>query len=193
MLDTNGRKFIQPAIEVISNIFLSFGLKANTVTFIAFVIGVFSAIAFYFGNNFIAVILLWISGMLDAVDGTMARKTKTTPFGTILDITFDRIVEISIVVVIALKFPTNSFLMVILLSSILISMTIFLTVGALSEKHSEKSFYYQPGLAERTEGFIFFTLMMLFNSSISIIAIIFLMAILFTAMQRILEAKKNLS
>ena len=193
MLDTNGRKFIQPAIEVISNIFLSFGLKANTVTFIAFVIGVFSAIAFYFGNNFIAVILLWISGMLDAVDGTMARKTKTTPFGTILDITFDRIVEISIVVVIALKFPTNSFLMVILLSSILISMTIFLTVGALSEKHSEKSFYYQPGLAERTEGFIFFTLMMLFNSYINIIAIIFSMAILFTAMQRILEAKKNLN
>ena len=192
MLDTNGRKFIQPAIEVISNIFLSFGLKANTVTFIAFVIGVFSAIAFYFGNNFIAVILLWISGMLDAVDGTMARKTKTTPFGTILDITFDRIVEISIVVVIALKFPTNSFLMVILLSSILISMTIFLTVGALSEKHSEKSFYYQPGLAERTEGFIFFTLMMLFNSYISIIAIIFSLAILFTALQRILEAKKNL-
>jgi archaetidylinositol phosphate synthase len=193
MLDTNGRKFIQPAIEVISNIFLSFGLKANTVTFIAFVIGVFSAIAFYFGNNFIAVILLWISGMLDAVDGTMARKTKTTPFGTILDITFDRIVEISIVVVVALKFPTNNFLMVILLSSIIISMTIFLTVGALSEKHSEKSFYYQPGLAERTEGFIFFTVMMLFNSYINIIAIIFSMAILFTALQRILEAKKNLN
>ena len=193
MLDTNGRKFIQPAIEVISNIFLSFGLKANTVTFIAFVIGVFSAIAFYFGNNFIAVILLWISGMLDAVDGTMARKTKTTPFGTILDITFDRIVEISIVLAIAMRFPTNNFLLVILLSSIIISMTVFLTVGALSDKHSEKSFYYQPGLAERTEGFIFFSLMMLFNSYINVIAIIFSLAIIFTAMQRILEAKKSLN
>ena len=193
MLDTKGRKFVQPIIEVISNIFLSLGLKANTITFIAFIMGVFSAIAFYFGNNLIAVILLWVSGLLDAVDGTMARKTKTTPFGTILDITFDRIVEISIVVVIALKFPSNNFLLVILLSSIIVSMTIFLTVGALSEKHSEKSFYYQPGLAERTEGFIFFSLMMLFNSYINIIVIIFSLAIIFTAMQRILEAKKSLN
>jgi len=72
-------------------------------------------------------------------------------------------------------------------------MTVFLTVGALSDKYSEKSFYYQPGLAERTEGFIFFSLMMIFNNYINIIVIIFSLAILYTAIQRILEAKKILS
>ena len=192
MLDTKGRKFVQPVIEIIASIFLKIGFKANTITFAAFIIGIFSGITFYFGYNLIAVIVLWLSGLLDAVDGTMARRTKTSSFGTILDITFDRIVEISIIVAIALRFPTNNFLLVILLSSIIISMTIFLTVGALSDKYSEKSFYYQPGLAERTEGFIFFSLMMLFNSYINIIVIIFSLAIIYTALERMIQAKKIL-
>lgn len=193
MLDTKGRKFVQPIIETIAKLFLKLGFKANSITFLAFIIGILSAIVFYFSYNLIAVIILWISGLLDAVDGTMARKTKATAFGTILDITFDRVVEISIIVAIALKFPNNSFELVILLSSIILSMTIFLTVGALSDKYSEKSFYYQPGLAERTEGFIFFSLMILFNNFINIISIIFSLAIFYTAIQRILEAKRILN
>lgn len=192
MLDTRGRKFVQPIIEIIADLFLKVGLKANYITFTAFSIGVFSSIVFYFGYNLAAVIMLWISGLLDAVDGTMARKTTTTLFGTILDITFDRLVEISIIIVIALRFSNNNFVLVLLLSSIIISMTVFLTVGALSDKQSEKSFYYQPGLAERTEGFIFFSLMMLFNGYINTIGIIFALAIIYTALQRILEAKKIL-
>ncbi len=193
MLDTKGREFVQPVIEIVANIFLKIGFKANTITFAAFFMGIISAIVFYFGYNLIGVIVLWLSGLLDAVDGTIARKTTTTSFGTILDITFDRIVEISIVIAIAIRFPKNSFLLVLLLSSIVISMTIFLTVGALSDKHSEKSFYYQPGLAERTEGFIFFSLMMLFNSQINIIAILFTLAICYTALQRMMEAWKILN
>lgn len=193
MLDTKGRKFVQPIIETVAKLFLKLGFQANSITFLAFIIGVLSAVVFYFSHSLIAVILLWTSGLLDAVDGTMARKTKTTAFGTILDITFDRVVEISIVVAIALKFPYNSFLMVVLLSSIILSMTVFLTVGALSDKYSEKSFYYQPGLAERTEGFIFFSLMILFNNYINIISIIFSLAIFYTAIQRILEAKRILN
>lgn len=193
MLDTKGRKFVQPIIEAVAKLFLKLGFQANGITFLAFIIGVLSAVVFYFSHNLIAVILLWTSGLLDAVDGTMARKTKTTAFGTILDITFDRVVEISIVVAIALKFPCNSFLMVVLLSSIILSMTVFLTVGALSDKYSEKSFYYQPGLAERTEGFIFFSQMILFNNYINLISIIFSLAIFYTAIQRILEAKRILN
>lgn len=193
MLDTKGRKFIQPVIEIIANVFLKMGFKANTITFLAFIIGIVSAVIFYCGYNLIAVMILWFSGLLDAVDGTMARKTRTTSFGTILDITFDRLVEISIIVVIAMKFPNYNFLLILLLSSIIISMTVFLTVGALSDKQSEKSFYYQPGLAERTEGFLFFSFMMLFNAHINVIITIFSLAIIYTALQRMLEAKKILN
>lgn len=192
MLDTKGRKYVQPVINKIADMFLKLGLKADTATFIALLLGLSASFTLYFGYNILAVILLWLSGLMDAVDGTIARKTKSTPFGTLIDIVFDRIVEISIIIVSALKYPGCRFSMVILLSSIILSMTVFLTVGALSEKHSEKSFYYQPGLAERTEGFIFFSLMMLMQKHISIIAILFALTIFYTAAQRVIEAKKIL-
>lgn len=192
MLDTKGRKYVQPIINTIANMFLELGLKADAVTLIALVLGLSASFALYFGYSILAVVLLWISGLMDAVDGTIARKTKSTPFGTLIDITFDRIVEISIILVNALKYSDCRLSMVILLSSIILSMTVFLTVGALSEKHSEKSFYYQPGLAERTEGFIFFSLMMLIQKYIGIIAVLFALTIFYTAAQRIIEAKKIL-
>ena len=72
------------------------------------------------------------------------------------------------------------------------SMTIFLTVGALSEKKGVKSFYYQAGVAERSEGFIFFSLMILIPSYLGIITNIFSILIIITAMQRFLEAKRLL-
>ena len=72
------------------------------------------------------------------------------------------------------------------------SMTIFLTVGALSEKKGVKSFYYQAGVAERSEGFIFFSLMILIPSYLGIITNIFSILIIITAIQRFLEAKRLL-
>ena len=72
------------------------------------------------------------------------------------------------------------------------SMTIFLTVGALSEKKGVKSFYYQAGVVERSEGFIFFSLMILIPSYLGIITNIFSILIIITAIQRFLEAKRLL-
>ena len=43
-------------------------------------------------------------------------------------------------------------------------MTIFLTVGALAQNNGMKSFRYQAGLAERSEGFICFSFMILLSS-----------------------------
>lgn len=71
-------------------------------------------------------------------------------------------------------------------------MTVFLTVGAVSEKKGIKSFYYQSGLAERTEGFILFTFMMLLTDYLLWITLIFLAVEMFTALQRLREAKKLL-
>lgn len=71
-------------------------------------------------------------------------------------------------------------------------MTIFLTVGALSEKKGVKSFYYQAGVVERSEGFIFFSLMILIPSYLGIITNIFSILIIITAIQRFLEAKRLL-
>lgn len=196
MLDTYGRSFVQPSIQTTAQFLLNKGLSANQVTVIAFIVGVSASILIYFGMPVLGVIVLWISGFLDAVDGSMARQSKTTTsWGTVLDVTFDRIVETGIIIALALRHPDPKilFLFLILAISIIFTMTIFLTVGAVSDKKSMKSFYYQPGLAERTEGFILFSLLALFQSQLVFWTIVFIIIEIITGLQRLLEARRILN
>ncbi|PFA68657.1 CDP-alcohol phosphatidyltransferase [Bacillus sp. AFS015802] len=193
MLDTHARKWVQPSIEGAAQLFLKKGLTANQVTVTAFIVGSTTGLVYYLGFPILAVILLWLSGFLDAVDGTMARLTKPSPFGTVMDVTFDRIVEISVILGVAFLHPDIMWALLLLSVSIIISMTIFLTVGAVSEKQGMKSFYYQAGLAERTEGFILFSVMMVFPSIVLWTTLLFFAVELYTGIQRFLEAKRLLS
>lgn len=192
MLDTHARKYVDPFIDRTATSLLKVGLTATQVTHIAFVIGVTSGIFIYLGQPFLALIVLWLSGFLDAVDGSMARKTTSSAWGTLLDISYDRVVEISVILGLAFLYPDSMWALLLLACSIIWAMTIFLTVGALTEKKGMKSFYYQAGLAERTEGFILFSLMILFPSYLTLLTLVFLAVELFTAFQRLSEARKIL-
>lgn len=193
MLDTHGRKYVDPIINCGANFFIKLNLTANNVTIIALLLGILTSVFIYIDMNILAVITLWISGYLDAVDGSIARKTKTTSlFGTLMDITFDRIVETSIILSLAMRYSNARINFIVLLVCIIISMTIFLTVGALVEKKGMKSFYYQAGVAERSEGFLMFSLMILVPNYIVIFTNLFSAIIFITIIQRIIEAKKIL-
>lgn len=193
MLDTHCRKYIQPLIGVGADIAMKLGLTANGVTIIAMLLGLLSGVLVALGFNIVAVLVLWFSGYLDAVDGTIARKTKSSsPFGTVMDITFDRMVEGAVILGVAYKYTEFSFISLVLAVSIIISMTIFLTTGPLAENKGEKTFYYQAGLAERTEGFLMLSLMMLLKENAGVVINIFTGMVLFTAFQRFREAKKIL-
>ena len=193
MLDTKARKIVTPLINSSAKGLLELGLSANQVTWLAFIIGSTTGFFIYFDHFPLAIILLWLSGYLDAVDGSMARKINNpSSWGTLIDITFDRVVELSFIIGLALRFPTIQFNLLLMCASIILSMTIFLTVGTLSKQEGIKSFYYQAGLMERTEGFILFTLMLLFSEAISVITLFYAGAVLFTALQRMLEARRLL-
>lgn len=195
MLDTYGRKYVNPFIDLGAKVLLKCKLTPNSVSIIALILGVLSSVLLYFDKLILAVVFLWVSGYLDSVDGAMARrKSLTSDFGTLLDITFDRIVELGIIFVLALKFENNRLELLILTMMILISMTIFLTVGALAKNNGVKSFRYQAGIAERSEGFIFFSLMILLSyTKLGLVTNIFSIVILITIIQRALEAKKLLT
>lgn len=194
MLDTRARNKVQPFIGKCADVLINGGFSANQVTLVAIGVGLIPSIMIASGlSTLAAVILLWLSGLLDAVDGTIARKTGTmSPFGSVMDVTFDRLVEISLLLSIGYRYSNEPMIFALLASSIILSMTIFLTVGATSEKATEKSFYYQPGLAERTEGFILFTMMMIFTNYVDLLAIVFSGLVLITACQRFIEAYKHL-
>lgn len=194
MLDTHGRKYVDPFINNGARGLTKMRLSANQVTILALIVGVATSICVYFDKRLLAVSMLWLSGYLDAVDGAIARNTNTTSmFGTLMDITFDRIVETSIILAIGLKYIDVRINLIVLLIMIIISMTIFLTVGALAQKQGMKSFYYQAGVAERSEGFVLFSLMILIPNHLSLFTNLFSFIIFITIIQRILEAKKILN
>ncbi len=189
MLDTYGRKWVDPMIDRTAKAFKKRRWQPNQVTALAFVIGLGAGLFTGLQWSVLAVICLWFSGFLDAVDGALARQLKATSgWGTVLDITFDRLVEIGVILGIAYRQPENTLVLLLLTSSIIISMTIFLTVGALSQKQSKKSFYYQAGIMERTEGFILLTAMILWQAASFYLTLVFAGLVLVTAAQRLKEA-----
>ena len=150
MLDTHGRKYVEPIIESVANAFINRNISANKVTVLAFVLGISSGIWMLLGQPLIATAVLWISGLLDAVDGAIARKTGTSSsWGALMDITFDRIVELSVIISLAVLYPQARLVLIMLTGSIIISMTVFLTVGALSKNTKNKAFYYQASLYQK--------------------------------------------
>src|SRR5205814_247071 len=134
---------------------------ANALTIVGMLVGVGAAALVCAQYPVWGFATLWLSGLIDAADGTLARLTRPTPLGAILDITFDRVVEISVIAALAWLHPEARFEMVILAGVIAIAMSLFLSIGAAVQNASTKSFHYAPGLGERTEAFILLSFMIL--------------------------------
>lgn len=186
MLDTYGRKYITKYIKHATRFLYKKNITAKLITYLALTTGITSAIALYFNKIFLSLFLLWFSGFFDVIDGQLARSSDTTSQeGMLLDIFFDRIVESSILIVIGILYIDLRLNIIFLFFSILMSMTIFLISGSIIENSTEKSFYYQPGLMERTEGFIMLSLIIFFQNAMTIN--IFTVLVLITVIQRFSE------
>ncbi len=70
-------------------------MNPNSISFLASIIGVIAGLFFLLGKSAIAGILLLLSGILDTLDGTVARLgQRTSKFGAVLDSSLDRYVEL---------------------------------------------------------------------------------------------------
>ncbi|HEV2171509.1 MAG TPA: CDP-alcohol phosphatidyltransferase family protein, partial [Candidatus Binatus sp.] len=84
----------------------SIGITANVATIAAALAGVAAGIAFATNRVTWAIILLAVSAILDALDGTIARECAApSPIGGVLDLSADRIVEACVIVGIAWRDP----------------------------------------------------------------------------------------
>ncbi|MCG0276460.1 MAG: CDP-alcohol phosphatidyltransferase family protein [Thermosediminibacteraceae bacterium] len=188
MLDSRARKYFQPYFSRLAQLLVRMGLTPDVITISAFAVGLLGAAALYFDLRTAAIVLLWLSGLADVLDGTVARMTgKSSAFGALMDLIFDRIVEMGYITVMAAKMQEVRMASILLLCSIIFSFSVFLASGALISKKTEKAFYYQPGLAERTETFLVLSLAMLLPQSTVLIFNIFTAMIVFTGIQRMAE------
>lgn len=192
MLDTHSHRFVQPALTAIARLCLRLGVSANTLTVGGLVLGLIAAVLVAHGFN-AGIAVLWLSGLLDAADGTLARLTRSSPLGAIMDITFDRIVEVALILALAWRFPEARLALLVLTAVIVVAMSLFLSIGAALANSSVKSFHYAPGLVERTEGFIFLSLMALDTPRLLMWTWIFIGAIVVTMVQRVVYVRAVLN
>ena len=192
MLDSNARKYVQPVFDGIARTCLRIGIGANTLTGIGMLVGVAAALLVLTEHAVAGFVALWLSGLIDAADGTLARLTKPSPIGAILDITFDRVVEVAMIVALACLYPHAQLALVILAGVIAIAMSLFLSIGAAVANQSIKSFHYAPGLGERTEAFICLSLMVLDSTRQVQWTWVFIGVIVFTMAQRLYHAYRLL-
>ena len=193
MLDSNVRKYVQPVLDRIARACQRVGISANILTVVGMLVGIAAALLVANGCAVAGFAVLWLSGLIDAADGTLARLTKPSPLGAILDITFDRTVEVSVIVALAWIHPEALYPLLILAGVIAIAMSLFLSIGAAVANRSVKSFHYAPGLGERTEAFLCFSLMILDSARLVAWTWVFIGVIVFTMAQRLYHAYRILA
>jgi len=176
------RHLFQPLIDVL----IKCHITPNQVTLFSLIAGLAVLPMLYFGFVLGALAMLWLSGLGDVCDGGLARESDSaSDLGTIFDIISDRCVEFVVILAFFLVDPSRAFITLMMLGSVLVCVTTFLVVGIVVEKRGPKSFYYSPGLMERAEAFIMFSLMMLFPAWFTPLGWLFVAAVALTAILHI--------
>jgi len=171
-------------------------IHPSIYTLFALIFGILAAFCIAWrGHIGLSLVLLFLSGYFDVLDGSIARrKNLNSPQGAIFDITIDRLVEFSIVFGLYYHDPTTrASLCLLLCGAILFCVTTFLVVAIFIEKSGNKSFYYHPGLMERSEAFIFFALLIAFPSAFPILTSLFIALLFVTGLWRLILARRLLS
>lgn len=164
-------------------------LKPNTLTWCALAISLIAAATIATNHPIIAGSLVLISGLLDILDGALARSTnQATRFGALLDSTFDRISDaILLLGLLVFYIPSGGTTQIVLVFLALIASFLTSYIRARSEGIGINC---PVGLFTRTERVIILALGLLFSPlyNYSIIIALLLMVVFgfVTVVQRLI-------
>jgi len=106
MLDAPLRKLFTPALARAAGAFARPG--ADALTTAGFVVGLAAIPAIATRHSWIGLALLLLNRLFDALDGAVARRTRTTNLGAFLDRAFDLIVFMGVPFAFALADPSRA-------------------------------------------------------------------------------------
>ncbi|MDR3455393.1 MAG: CDP-alcohol phosphatidyltransferase family protein [Rhodoferax sp.] len=135
------------------------GLSADQITLAGFLAGLVAAVLIANSLYVAGAVAIFLSRLLDALDGAVARLSQPTDRGAFLDIALDFLFYASIPLAFALADPArNALAAAVLLAAFIGTSTSFLAFAVMAAKrglHSadypDKSFYFLGGLTEATE------------------------------------------
>ncbi|HBH12944.1 MAG TPA: CDP-alcohol phosphatidyltransferase family protein [Clostridiales bacterium] len=185
MIDSKLRKQVQPAIDQLAKLLNKTKLTPNQLTVLAFITGIIAGGVIGLGFYLVGIILLWLSGLLDVLDGTLARiQQKPSKIGAYMDLIFDRLVEAAVILGFYFSAPEHTVAYLIFFVGAMFNFTTFTVAGALFNNTGNKSMHYDIGIVERTKTFIFFTLMVIFKAQIFPILMAFNFIMILTGCMR---------
>ncbi|MBE8539004.1 CDP-alcohol phosphatidyltransferase family protein [Geoglobus acetivorans] len=90
---------LTPKLGFLTGRLSTLGIRPNHLSVLGFLFGITSALLLIYGMRFPGVFFLILSGLMDALDGALARNENLkTEFGGFLDSVLDRYVDIAIII-----------------------------------------------------------------------------------------------
>lgn len=193
MIDSKGRKFIDKPVDFFAKLAFKANLTPDNVTILAFIFGLIASIFIAYDRIALSLLMLWFSGLLDVVDGQLARiSNKTSKSGALLDMILDRMVEGFFVLGMVISNQNLAVPVILFLIVVIFNFSTFLAAGALITNKSVKSMHYDTGLIERTETFIFFTIAAIAVNQRAILLILMTLLIALTGIKRFVKIYNHL-
>ena len=165
-------------------------ITANQMTLCALIFGIVSAFLLAQGSMLTALVFLWLSGLCDVLDGTIARLTPAaSPFGAYADLIADRMVESVLMIGFAIQYPDNSLSYLLFMVALLFHFSTFVVAGSVFRNKGPKSMHYDRSIVERAEAFVVFSSMMLYPQWLWYILTPFTVIVFLSGCARFLRVK----
>jgi phosphatidylglycerophosphate synthase len=199
VLDRAATAMLRPALEHGARLLQRRDVRADTVTWAGFAIGLAAAVAIASSAYGLGLLLILASRVCDGLDGALARLTRPTDRGAFFDIALDFIFYASIPLAFAVASPAERALpAAVLLAAFIGTGSSFLAYavlaerrGATSAQYPQKGIFYLGGLTEAGETLICFALMCVFPAQFALWAYGFACLCLLTIATRLLAGWRN--
>lgn len=167
MLDQRMRRLLEPGLTAVARHLARAGVRPNHLTLLGAAGGIAAGCAV--AADWLALGLLFgaISRAADGLDGPLARLKQGSDFGGYLDIVCDFVFYAAIPLGFAARDPDAATATAFLLTGYILTGVSFLAFSAIAQKRGvvddgdNRSFLFQPGLAEGTETLTVYLLMFL--------------------------------
>lgn len=165
MLDQRMRRLLEPGLTGIATQLARVGVAPDQVTLCGVVAGVAAGAAIAVDALALGLLFAVSSRVADGLDGPLARLRHGSDFGGYLDIVCDFVFYAAIPLGFALRDPAVALPTAFLLAGYILTGVSFLAFAAIAQKRGvvdagdNRSFLFQPGLAEGTETLAVYLLM----------------------------------
>lgn len=190
MLDQRMRRILEPGLTRLAIRLAGFGVTPNRLTLFGACAGVAAGMATASDALTVGFIVGVVSRLADGLDGPLARLKGGTDFGGYLDIVCDFVFYSAIPLGFAWRDPSAALAAAFLLAGYILTGISFLAFATIADRRGivdsgdNRSFLFQPGLAEGTETLAVYFVMYLVPDRFALLAWGYGIICFYTALSR---------